>query len=319
MNSEAPQPEAYAWIWLPGAVEPVVAGRLAAAGPELHFNYGRSYLSRPDAISLYEPELPLRPGVLPLAKGLSMPGCIRDAAPDAWGRRVIVNKLTGARRVDIETERFDELTFLLESGSDRIGALDFQVSPDRYTPREAQAATLEELMDAARRVEEGVPMTPELERALLHGSSIGGARPKALIVDGDRKLIAKFSSQSDIFNVVKAEFVAMRLAACAGLKVAPVQLVKAAARDVLLVERFDRTPAEAGWARRAIVSALTLFSLDEMMARYASYEDLCEIIRCRFVDPKDTLREEFEDLCAAHAKGETYLGDAEQTVGDVGG
>ncbi len=86
--------EAFVWIWLPGETEPVVAGRLAAEGDAILFNYGRSYLERahdqPAAIPLYEPELPLRAGILPLLPGVNMPGCIRDAAPDAWGRRVII-------------------------------------------------------------------------------------------------------------------------------------------------------------------------------------------------------------------------------------
>ena len=69
-----------------------------------------------------------------------------------------------------------------------------------------------------------------------------GVRPKALIQAQNRKYIAKFSSSTDLYSVVKAEFIAMRLAALAGLNVAPVQLTKAAGKDVLLIERFDRIP-----------------------------------------------------------------------------
>ncbi|HBS26843.1 MAG TPA: phosphatidylinositol kinase, partial [Gammaproteobacteria bacterium] len=56
-----------------------------------------------------------------------------------------------------------------------------------------------------------MPLTSELDKALHHGSSIGGARPKALIEENGKKYIAKFSSASDIYSVVKAEFIAMRL------------------------------------------------------------------------------------------------------------
>ena len=90
---------------------------------------------------------------------------------------------------------------------------------------------------------------------------------------------------------MKAEFIAMRLAKEAGLNVAEVSLVQAAGKDVLLIERFDRKCTDAGWTRRAMVSALTLLGLDEMMAPYASYEDLAEVIRHRFDNPKDTLKE----------------------------
>jgi len=288
--------EAYVWVWLPGQVEPVVAGRMAPTPQGLQFNYGQSYLARNDAISLYTPELPLERGNLPLLPGLSMPGCLRDASPDAWGRRVIINRLLGVQGRDADTAALDELSYLLESGSDRIGALDFQHSPTEYVPRQAAQSILVELLESAERLEKGLPLTPELSQALHHGTSIGGARPKALITDGGRKYIAKFSSTTDLYSVVKTEFIAMRLAALVGIDTAPVKLAHASGKDVLLVERFDRLCTPAGWQRKAMVSALTLLGLDEMMARYASYEQLAEIIRHRFAQPKQMLREMFARL-----------------------
>lgn len=289
--------EAYVWTWLPGRDAPVVAGRLAPTPVGLQFNYGRSYLARKDAVPLYLPELPLQPGLLPLPVGLGMPGCLRDAAPDAWGRRVILNRLLGHAGAGADTAELDELSYLLQSGSDRIGALDFQASATHYVPRDDGQPSLQELAESAERVEQGLPLSPALARAVQHGTSIGGARPKAAL-DGDgRRWIAKFSSSSDVQPVVKMEFVAMRLAALAGLDVAPVRLVQAAGKDVLLVERFDRVPQAGGrWRRRALVSALTLLQLDEMMAAYASYEELAEIVRHRFVEPRATLRELFARL-----------------------
>lgn len=285
--------EAYVWVWLPQANEPTVAGLLTRQGRQLVFNYGRSYLARPDAMALYAPELPLRAGVIPLLPGLDMPGCIRDASPDAWGRRVLINRKLGQQGQGAAGFELDELTYLLESGSDRIGALDFQRSPSEYEPRLARQPSLEDLQTAAEKVEQGVPLSPELDQALLHGTSLGGARPKVLIDDGDRKYIAKFSASNDLYSVVKAEYIAMRLAHKAGLRVAPVHLRQAMGKDVLLIERFDRIRHENGWRRRAMVSALTLFELDEMLAAYASYEKLAEIVRHRFVDAKATLRELF--------------------------
>jgi len=292
--------EAFVWIWLPGETEPVVAGRLEADNDNVLFNYGKSYLDRigdsKPTIAIYEPELPLKAGVLPLPEGLTMPGCIRDAAPDAWGRRVIINKKLGLKGAGTDTAELDELTYLLESGSGRIGALDFQCSTTEYVPRTANNVSIEELIESAERVEKGVPLTPELDQALFHGSSIGGARPKALIQDQGKKYVAKFSSSTDLYSVVKAEFIAMRLAELAGLNAAPVKLAKVANKDVLLIERFDRVPKGDKWARKAMVSALTLLRLDDMMARYASYETLSEIIRHRFTDPKHTLKELFSRL-----------------------
>lgn len=304
MTSKDQYKEGYVWIWLPGETKPVVAGKLEADGDTLTFNYGKSYVERikdtPPAIPIYEPELPLKSGVLPNLHDLKIPGCIRDSAPDAWGRRVIINKKLGlkgkGKGKDTDTATLDELTYLLESGSDRIGALDFQQSPTEYVPRSAINVSMEELMQSAERVEKGVPLTPELDQALYHGSSIGGARPKALIEEGGMKYIAKFSATNDLYSVVKAEFIAMRLAALAGIDVAPVKMVKAANKDAVLIERFDREYNGKDWTRKSMVSALTLFGLDEMMARYASYETLAEIIRHRFVEPKDTLKELFSRL-----------------------
>lgn len=300
MTSKNQYKEAYVWIWLPEETKPIIAGKLEADGDTLSFNYGKSYLERikdtPPAIPIYEPELPLNAGILTNLDGLNMPGCIRDSAPDAWGRRVIINKKLGLKGAYTDTASLDELTYLLESGSDRIGALDFQQSPSEYAPRSAKNVSMEELIQSAERVEKGVPLTPELDQALYHGSSIGGARPKALIEEDGRKYIAKFSATTDLYSVVKAEFIAMRLANLAGIDVAPVKMVKAANKDVVLIERFDRTHNGQDWTRKSMVSALTLFGLDDMMARYASYETLAEIIRHRFTAPKDTLKELFSRL-----------------------
>jgi len=305
MTSNETYTEAFVWIWLPGATKPVVAGKLITEAGKLIFNYGKSYLNRKNAISIYDAELPLKPGVLPLRSGLAMPGCIRDSAPDAWGRRVLINKKLGLKGVDADSVNLDELTYLLESGSDRIGALDFQRSAVDYIPRTSVNVTLDELLQSAERVEKGIPLTTELDQALHHGSSIGGARPKALIEDGGTKYIAKFSSSTDLYNVIKAEFVSMRLANLIGLNVAPVALTKSSKKDVLLIERFDRIPTGQGWQRKCMVSALTLLGLDEMMARYASYQDLSEIIRHKFTDARTTLKELFRRLVFNILSGNT--------------
>jgi serine/threonine-protein kinase HipA len=290
MTSEPQPQEAFVWVWLPAAEEPVVAGRLDAVGPIFNFTYARTYLERDDRISLYEPELPLvEREISPRAGAIA--GCIADAGPDAWGQRVILNHRVGRDAED--TADLGYLTYLLDSGSDRIGALDFQTSPDTYIPRgkgEASLAELNQLAQSAERVEEGVPLSEALDEALLHGSSIGGARPKALLHDGPRRLIAKFSSSSDRYAVVKGEFVAMEMARRAGLEVAKVELTEALGRDALLIERFDRPPTGG---RRALVSALTMLGLEPMTARYASYAALADLIRAHFTEPTATLRELF--------------------------
>jgi serine/threonine-protein kinase HipA len=296
----------------------VVAGRIERTGEILRFNYGRSYLGRPDAVPLYLPELPIRPGAIEPLGGLTTPGCIKDSGPDAWGQRVIMQHLLGAGTKDGDPAVFGPLTYFLHSGSDRIGNLDFQERADVYISRDDTSAPVEDLMEAADRVNEGRPLPPALDIALLHGSSVGGARPKALIKADGGDLIAKFSSSTDTYAVVKGEFAAMHLAHLAGLEVANVDLRSVMSRDVLLVERFDRVAATR--QRRAVVSALTILELDEMMARYASYADLAGIIRERFTDARETLRELFARITFNiltgnsddHARNHAAFWDGEQ-------
>lgn len=300
-DSGATPTTAFVWAWLPGALQPVVAGSVTVTrqrfggDPVLAFVYARSYRDRDDAISIFTPELPLRPGSFDPTRPaeiaretspderwngwpsiadrspVALAGCLRDAAPDAWGRRVINMRLAGNTDVDLT-----ELTYLLESGSDRTGALDFQASATEYVSRGEQA-TLDQLVAAAELIERGMPIPQELAAAAGHGTSIGGARPKALLQQDGRQMVAKFSSTTDTRPVVKAEAVGMLMAARVGIDVAPVEIVTiSGGKEVLLVDRFDR-PEEGG--RTAVVSALTVVGLREEESRYASYADIVRAMR----------------------------------------
>lgn len=276
-----------------------------AADGRVIFNYGQSYLARQDAIPLFLPELPLQKGAIEPMEGLTMAGCLRDGSPDSWGRRVIINRLTGMKGAAARDIELDELLYLIASGSDRIGALDFQLSPTEYLARNARHASLEELQAAAEMIQAGEPLTPALDEAINHGTSVGGARPKAIIEDGGRRWIAKFSAADDAYSIVKAEFLGMSIAHRAGLDVAPVRMQRAANKDVLLVERFDRRQTNLGQTRRAMVSALTLHGLDELAVRHASYEILVEIMRDRFTTPREATRELFGRLALNILVGNT--------------
>lgn len=278
---------AFVWLWLPGAADPVVAGRLDTLNDRIGFAYATTYLERRNAVPIYEAELPLQRGYqFPASsQATGVPLSIDDAMPDSWGRRLV------NYRLNQPSAELGDLVYLLESSSDRIGALDFQASATTYVPREAARVTLDELATAAHRIETGQPLNPALDAALLRGTSIGGARPKALIDAGSRKLIAKFSSANDTYPVVQGEFVAMELALRVGLDVAPVELTTSLGRQVLLIERFDRT---ASGGRRRLVSALTILGLTSFPeGRYATYADLTHKIRATFANPTITLRELF--------------------------
>jgi serine/threonine-protein kinase HipA len=284
----------YVWTWLGGRTEPVVAGALDPVGGQLTFTYARSYRERPDPVPLWPGELPLAAGVHRPRPGHDLHGCLDDGAPDAWGRRVILHRLTGSGRRTADPAILPTLTYLLESGTDRVGAHDFQRSATEHVPREVEA-TLDEIVDAAERLEAGEPFSPEIDRVLDAGSSLGGARPKAAVRAQDgRALIAKFSTPTDHYPVVRAEAAGMLLARHVGLDVARVSVVRSLGRDVLLVERFDRTPGTT--RREGVVSALTLLGLHEMHARYATYPDLADAVRRWSDRPEADLHELFRRI-----------------------
>ncbi len=289
MTSERPTgSEAFVWIWLPGDAEPIVAGRIVCQGTSYAFTYGRSYRERADAIPVSPFELPLRTGTFIPEGMMRIHSCLRDGVPDAWGRRVIQYRHP--------QRELDELDYMLLSGSDRVGALDFQHSASEYVARMSSSVSLEEISEALRSIDEGCPLPAELDAALLHGTSVGGARPKALVTSGGRGYVAKFSSSTDTYPIVQAEYIAMRLAAAAGLAVPDVRLEQIMGRTSLLVARFDREPNEVCGRRKHVLSGLSLLGLDEMEAGYASYLDLADLIRHRFDRPCDQLRELYRRL-----------------------
>jgi len=321
-----PTRSAFVWVWLPGASDPVVAGRIDQIADQVvdqvadsyTFTYGRSYRARTDAIPLYLPELPLGPGRIQPPDGLAIAGCLRDAGPDAWGQRVILARRLGHLDSSADTGALSTLTYLLESGSDRTGGLDFQHSATDYVPRFADHPTLAQMQDGAERLAAGEPLPPELADALLRGTSIGGARPKVTLLDPDgRPVIAKLSTQADPYPAVKFEAAAMALAARVGVNVAPTRLIRSSGRDVLLVDRFDRP---GGGRRTLMVSALTILGLDGLTgARYGSYIHLADQIRARFRDPIPTLAELFRrvvfNVCVSnsddHARNHSAFWDGE--------
>ncbi len=262
----------YVWAWLPGATTPVPAGVLERrqGSSDLSFRYGDQYRQRPDALALYN--LPFDgPTWHPASHNLGMPAAIRDASPDSWGRRVILQQLDPA---SADTIDLDEATYLLQSGSNRLGAIDFQASAREYVPR-VEAATLDDLLDAAELVQRGATLPAHLQRALLYGTAVGGARPKASVTDQGRQFIAKFSTSADTYDVVGAEAASIYLARELGIPATDAQGVRSMGRKVLLLERFDRG---ADGNRRSVVSGLTMLDLPEQWVPTGSYPDLLDTL-----------------------------------------
>ncbi len=271
------------------------------------FAYGLRYLERGNAIEVDPVSLSLsdraavREKVLYPANAHTAFGGIRDAAPDAWGRRVIEAKLK------VPANSLPESQYLLHAGSDRVGALDIRQSL-QAAPRPSPAAwnSLQYLMEAALRVEAGQPIPANLEMIFQDGTALGGARPKASVRNEGQVLwLAKFSSRTDAFNIPMVEYCALRLAAEVGLIVPPLQYITLGSRPLMLIRRFDRfwAPAETAAAaqipdnlmatapaaglvekRMPFVSGLTLLGCDESESRTKSYGDLAAAIR-RYCHP----------------------------------
>ncbi len=277
----------FVWTWPPGESDPVVAGAVDRIGANrLDFTYARSYLDNENAISLYGPELPLRRGAQEPLAGLTVAACLKDATPDSWGERVIGNRLgSGDQELSVET-------YMLESGSNRLGAIDFQESAEKYRPR-LDTASLDDLYNAAEKVLAGEPLSPAIGDALMNGTAIGGAHPKVLVSDDSgTEYIAKLSVSTDVHPAIRAEAVAIELARQCGLDVPNAHVAKSMGRDVLLIERFDRLP---GAQRRHVVSGLTMLGFDALLgARYGSYPELLDVLREHGVEPAGVGRKVFE-------------------------
>lgn len=273
------------FAFLPEGAEAVPAGRLTlledgARPVGSTFGYGTRYLGRPDAVPIDPLSLPLscQPGDRRLyepVSGLPLFGAVRDAAPDFWGRRVIEAKL------GVPPNSLAESAYLLHAGAHRFGALDFRDKP--HSPASPGAlpplADLRYLLEAADRVQEGLPVPAQLQR-LFEVSSLGGARPKALVVHEGRQFLAKFPARGDAFDVPVIERACLELARQCGLRVPATDLVTLPdGRHVMLIERFDRVPlAGGGFARRHCVSALTLLGKDEQESAASSYAELAQAI-----------------------------------------
>lgn len=316
MTSEVPQ-ECFVYLTLPGQTEPVTAGRFALSTdrrgvPEGRFVYGRSYLERPNAVALDPVELKLSPRTYSTTSLNGVFGALRDASPDYWGRRVIQRYLGKAQPSEMEC--------LLFSPDDRAGALGFGLNQVPPAPKRAfnqtlELARLQSIADAILADDDrppggGVPRADDHERTaaadhdqveklMMIGTSMGGARPKAVVEDESGLWIAKFNCPDDAWNNARVEHAMLTLARACGLTTAESRVVDVAGRDVLLVKRFDREKSEGGYLRSRMVSALTLLRTEDTYQSRDkwSYVLLAEEVRRVCADPQQNAAELFRRMC----------------------
>ena len=266
------------------------------------FAYGLRYLDRsnaqevdPVALSLKNKSEIKGKRLVP-PNGLEAFGGIRDAAPDSWGRRVI------EARLKVPDNSLPESTYLLEAGSNRVGALDIRSSLDQEErPAHESIHNLSYLLEGTQRIEAGLPVSEALSRILIVGSGLGGMRPKASVRDDENILwMAKFPGNTDgVLDVPSIEYATLKLAQLAGLNVAQTQLAQVGKKKVLMVKRFDRSwtafarPVEI---RHHVVSALTLVACHEAESNTKSYMDIADAIRRYCV--VQTVKSDIEELYA---------------------
>ncbi len=256
--------QAYVYVQLTGTLETVPAALLKVQtmpdGTQIgRFRYGDRYLQRQDAVAIDPFKLPLAKKVFEFTKLKGIPGAVRDAAPDAWGRRVIEHKL---ERTPADLQEID---YLLHGPQDGAGNLSFGLTVDPPAPKRQYNRThqLVELIAATQAIEDGQPVAAHLFEQLDPGTSMGGARPKATIEDAQNLWLGKFPSKDDRFNLQRVEFATLDLARRCGLNVTQARLHAVADRDVLMLQRFDRAYTDNGYLRFGLVSGLTVLDCSD--------------------------------------------------------
>ncbi len=263
------------YVQLPGTTEVVTCGRYqqrqsrtgAVTGA---FVYGRRYLERTDAVALDPIHLPLTSRTVETAKLGGIFGALRDASPDAWGRRVIEHARHRAELSEVE--------HLLHSPEDRAGALSFGRSQTPPSPLWSynRIVQLPELLEAAQLLQDDASSTrlaADLQHAALvlqePGTSMGGARPKSVVQDDHGLWLAKFPSRGDRWTNATVEAGLLALAQRCEIRTPPTRIERIGDAQVLLVRRFDRerlahdvldTPR---YVRHRMVSALTVLDADD--------------------------------------------------------
>ncbi len=298
-----PSSYCYVYITLPGQIAPVAAARFTPTidrrgVPVGQLVYGRSYLERPGAVPIDPVELKLSSRVYTTTALKGIFGALRDASPDYWGRRVIQRHIGLAQP--------SELDYLLHSPDDRAGALGFgrnplPPAPKRLFNQTLHLANVQAIADAIIADEDhpADAACEQVENLLLIGTSMGGARPKAVVEDDDGLWIAKFNRPDDIWSNARVEHAMLLLARACGLSTAQSRVVDVAGRDVLLVKRFDRERTAHGYQRARMISALTLLRAEDTHQSRDkwSYVLLAEELRRVSAEATQDAQELFRRMC----------------------
>jgi len=243
------------------------------------FEYDDTWLEDPDRFSL-EPALALTRGAFAPPAGLANFGSIGDSAPDTWGRRLMQRaERRLAARESRAVRTLAESDYLLGVADEtRLGALRFrwvgeqvfQAPVRRGVPALVELGRLLQITERILRDEE---TDADLELIFAPGSSLGGARPKASVIDQYGNLsIAKFPKETDEYSIETWEAVALRLAGQAGIAIPQHELIRVAGKAVLLSRRFDRN----GPLRLPFLSAMAMVGAKD--GEHGSYPEIVDAL-----------------------------------------
>lgn len=284
--------------------QPVLMGSLYVnvikGGESYSFEYDKGWLKKTGLTLTLDPELmPYSGRQYPTGKNIF--GLFADASPDRWGR-VLMNKrerILAEKEGRKPSKLYDSDYLLGVYDETRMGGIRFKVNPEGpflSDDKETAAppwATLRTLEEASRNFENDETGLTEkwLNQLIKPGSSLGGARPKATVVDTKNQLwIAKFPSKNDENDTGAWEIVAHDLAALCGLNVPEAKLEKfSPLGSTFLIKRFDRL----GSKRVHFASAMTLLVKKDgaSAADGSSYLDIAAFIKSYGAQPKKDLIE----------------------------
>lgn len=268
-------------IDLGGTSRPVGLLRRHASRREetVTFEYDETWLTDDERFSI-EPALALTRGLFPPPTDQPIFGSIGDSAPDTWGRRLMQRaERRQAEREGRRVRTLGELDYLLGVADEtRLGALRFRWSgEDEFQARVPNGVPaiieLGRLLQITERILRDEETDEDLQLIFAPGSSLGGARPKASVIDQYGHLsIAKFPKETDEYSIETWEEIALRLAERAGISTPHHALLEVAGKAVLLSRRFDRT----GGSRIPFLSAMSMTGARD--GQRGSYPELVDAL-----------------------------------------
>lgn len=266
--------------------DPIVAAKFAIDGNgQGQFIYGTSYLDRKSAFAFDPLNIPLSAEqcTIPIRSSDSF-GILSDAGPNAWGKKLTAS-INKEKRLPIPS---NPVEWLLSSQNYGTGCLGFSTSSSTLPVSQGPIAPLRDLNARVLKVIDDIDSALDLEmlRIILPGASLGGVRPKTIVIHEGAEHIAKFNKKDDLFDVSTAEYASLRLAHQAKIDVCDFELVDIADRPTLLLKRFDRKPDSS---HIHYISALSLLNLNglspdkrEYLTKF-SYGGIADV--SRMIDP----------------------------------